>query len=51
MTWLWQAYVTDVSTDGPRLINLTDASGIARTENGLYAHGVPAWGELLYKSV
>ncbi|MDF1548685.1 MAG: TonB-dependent receptor [Bacteroidales bacterium] len=43
MTWLWQAYVTDVS-DNPRLINLTDAGGIARTESGLYAHGVPAWG-------
>lgn len=44
MTWLWQAYVTDVSTDGPRLINLVSADGTARTENGLYAHGVPAWG-------
>ncbi len=44
MTWLWQAYVTDVSTDGPKLIDLVDAEGIARTENGLYAHGVPAWG-------
>lgn len=43
MTWLWQAYVTDVS-DNPRLINLTDAGGIDRTESGLYAHGVPAWG-------
>lgn len=43
MTWLWQAYVTDVSDD-PRLINITDANGNPLTENGLYAHGVPAWG-------
>ncbi|MBL7906046.1 MAG: TonB-dependent receptor [Bacteroidales bacterium] len=44
MTWLWQAYVTDITTDGSRLINLTRANGVAATENGLYAHGVPAWG-------
>lgn len=44
MTWLWQAYVTDVTTEGSRLINLTRANGEAATENGLYAHGVPAWG-------
>ena len=44
MTWLWQAYVTDITTDGSRLMNLTRANGVAATENGLYAHGVPAWG-------
>ncbi len=44
MTWLWQAYVTDISSDGPRLMNLVAADGTPRTENGLYAHGVPAWG-------
>jgi len=44
MTWLWQAYVTDVSTDGPRLVNINDAGGVAYTENGLFAHGVPDWG-------
>ncbi len=44
MSWLWQAYLTDVSTDGPRLINLIGADSVPRTENGLYAHGVPLWG-------
>ncbi len=44
MSWLWQAYLTDVSSDGPRLINLVGADSIPRTENGLTAHGVPAWG-------
>lgn len=43
MTWLWQAFVTDVA-DNPRLIDLVDANGTPLTENGLYAHGVPAWG-------
>lgn len=43
MTWLWQAFVTDVA-DNPRLIDLVDANGNPLTENGLYAHGVPAWG-------
>jgi outer membrane receptor protein involved in Fe transport len=44
MTWLWQAYVTDINGDGIRLMDLTRADGTAATENGLYAHGVPAWG-------
>ncbi|HPG33394.1 MAG TPA: TonB-dependent receptor, partial [Lentimicrobium sp.] len=43
MTWLWQSYLTDVA-DSPRLINLTKANGDAATENGLFAYGVPAWG-------
>ncbi|MCU4165896.1 TonB-dependent receptor domain-containing protein [Carboxylicivirga caseinilyticus] len=45
MTWLWQSYLTDVSSDnGPRLMNLEGADGTQYTSTGLLAHGVPYWG-------
>lgn len=45
MTWLWQTYLTDVSSDnGPGLMNISSADGTELSENGLIAHGVPLWG-------
>ncbi|MEP2447852.1 MAG: TonB-dependent receptor [Balneola sp.] len=44
MTWLWQTFLTDVSGDGPNLLNISDAGGNPLSENGLTAHGVPFWG-------
>ncbi len=45
MTWLWQSYLTDVSSEnGPRLMNITKADGTAMSASGLIAHGVPFWG-------
>ncbi|WP_374549295.1 TonB-dependent receptor domain-containing protein [Flavobacterium sp.] len=44
MSWLWNSYLQEVSDDKPRLINVYDASGNALSQNGLYAYGVPAWG-------
>jgi len=45
MTWLWQTYLTDVSSeDGPRLMNIASADSSYYTEGGLVAHGVPYWG-------
>lgn len=44
MSWLWNSYLQEVSDDNPRLINVTDAGGNLLSENGLYAYGVPAWG-------
>jgi len=46
MSWLWNSYLQEVSDDNPRLINVTDASGNPLSENGLYAYGTPAWGNL-----
>lgn len=43
-SWLWNSYLQEVSDDRARLINVTDAGGTALSENGLYAYGVPAWG-------
>nr|WP_294774259.1 TonB-dependent receptor [uncultured Flavobacterium sp.] len=44
MSWLWNSYLQEVSDNNPRLINVTDGSGNLLSENGLYAYGVPAWG-------
>lgn len=44
MSWLWNSYLQEVSDDNARLINASDALGTALSENGLYAYGVPAWG-------
>jgi outer membrane receptor protein involved in Fe transport len=44
MSWLWNSYLQEVSDTNPRLINVFDASGNALSQNGLYAYGVPAWG-------
>lgn len=44
MSWLWNSYLQEVSDNNPRLINVKDATGNVLSENGLYAYGVPAWG-------
>lgn len=44
MSWLWNSYLQEVSDNNPRLINVTDASGNLLSQNGLYAYGVPYWG-------
>ena len=44
MSWLWNSYLQEVSDNNPRLINVTDSSGNPLSTNGLYAYGVPAWG-------
>ncbi|OYU82244.1 MAG: TonB-dependent receptor [Flavobacterium sp. BFFFF1] len=46
MSWLWNSYLQEVSDSNPRLINVTDAGGNLLSENGLYAYGTPAWGNL-----
>ncbi|MFM9824840.1 TonB-dependent receptor domain-containing protein [Flavobacterium sp.] len=44
MSWLWNSYLQEVSDNNPRLINVKNASGDLLSDNGLYAYGVPAWG-------
>ena len=44
MSWLWNSYLQEVNDDNARLINVFDASSNALSENGLYAYGVPFWG-------
>jgi outer membrane receptor protein involved in Fe transport len=44
MSWMWNSYLQEVSDENPRLLNVTDAGGNLLSDNGLYAYGVPAWG-------
>ena len=46
MSWLWNSYLQEVSDNNPRLLNVTNGSGTLLSENGLYAYGTPAWGNL-----
>jgi outer membrane receptor protein involved in Fe transport len=46
MSWLWNSYLQEVSDENPRLINVKNAAGNLLSENGLYAYGTPAWGNL-----
>lgn len=46
MSWLWNSYLQEVSDTNPRLLNVTNGSGTLLSENGLYAYGTPAWGNL-----
>ena len=44
MSWMWNSYLQEVSDENPRLLNVTDAGGNLLSDNGLYAYGVPFWG-------
>jgi outer membrane receptor protein involved in Fe transport len=44
MSWLWNSYITDVNGNGARMLNVIDSLGNNISQNGLYAYGVPAWG-------
>lgn len=44
MSWLWNSYLTDVNGEKARLVNVLDSAGNMVSENGLYAYGVPFWG-------
>lgn len=44
MSWLWNSYLQEVSDNNPRLLNVSDSSGNLLSTNGLYAYGVPYWG-------
>lgn len=44
MSWLWNSYLQEVNDDNARLIDVADATGSPLSTNGLYAYGVPFWG-------
>jgi outer membrane receptor protein involved in Fe transport len=44
MSWLWNSYLQEVNDKNARLINVMDAANNSLSENGLYAYGVPYWG-------
>lgn len=44
MSWLWNSYITDVNGDGTRPLDIINAAGKNLSQSGLYAYGVPLWG-------
>jgi outer membrane receptor protein involved in Fe transport len=44
MSWLWNSYLMEVKGDNAALLNVNAADGTSYSDNGLYAYGVPAWG-------
>ena len=44
MSWLWNSYVSELKGDNAALLNVVGADGTEYSENGLYAYGVPYWG-------
>ncbi|WP_191858168.1 TonB-dependent receptor [Hanstruepera ponticola] len=44
MSWLWNSYLQEVNDDNARLINVFDSASNPLSDNGLYAYGVPFWG-------
>jgi len=44
MSWLWNSYLMEIKGDNAALLNVTAADGTSFSDNGLYAYGVPAWG-------
>lgn len=44
MSWLWNSYLTDVAGENAKPVDVIDATGTNLSQNGLYAYGVPFWG-------
>lgn len=44
MSWLWNSYLMDINGNGSQPLNVIDSAGNNLSQNGLYAYGVPAWG-------
>ena len=44
MSWLWNSYLLEASSDNARLINIADASGASLSDNGLFAYGAALFG-------
>lgn len=44
MSWLWNSYLMEVKGDNAALLDVVAQDGTEYSENGLYAYGVPFWG-------
>jgi TonB dependent receptor len=44
MDWTWNSYLQELSGDDAALLDVVDRNGALRSDGGLYAYGVPFWG-------
>jgi len=45
-SWLWSSYIQELAGEEAKPLNIVTASGTNISENGLFAYGVPLWGNL-----
>lgn len=50
MDWVWNSYLLDVQGHDAALLDVADAAGTLVTRGGLYAYGVPFWGNCCQRS-
>ncbi len=51
MDWVWDSFLLEVNGNNAALVNVVDPSnGAVLTRNGLYAYGVPFWGNCCQRS-
>jgi outer membrane receptor protein involved in Fe transport len=50
MDWTWDSFLMEVRGDNAALVNVVDPSGAVLTRGGLYAYGVPFWGNCCQRS-
>lgn len=50
MSWLWNSYLTDVNGVAAKMVDVYAADSTKMSQNGLYAYGVPAWGNCCQRS-
>lgn len=50
MDWTWDSFLMEVRGDNAALVDVRNAAGQTLTRNGLYAYGVPFWGNCCQRS-
>lgn len=51
MDWVWNSYLQELRGNGESaLLNVHNAAGVNQSNNGLYAYGVPFWGNCCTRS-
>ena len=50
MDWVWTSYLLEVKGHNAALLDVVDASSTVLTQGGLYAYGVPYWGNCCQRS-
>ncbi|WP_374414520.1 TonB-dependent siderophore receptor [Novosphingobium colocasiae] len=50
MDWVWNSYLMEVKGHNAALLDVANAAGTVLTRGGLYAYGVPFWGNCCTRS-
>ncbi len=50
LDWTWNSYLMEVNGNNAALVNVVGPTGTVLSQNGLYAYGVPFWGNCCQRS-